>query len=468
MDDNMQHIQFDNKLRLTDLNADCLAELFKYLNISDLTLLSTANLTNHNNLDQAFTVNTDAASHPYERCIRDRFLQLNYSDDNITNNPDCVLFEKTVFRYFGSLISSVQIYYDRNYQRHSARIEQVIMEYGLALSEIGLINADVSAFENISEPFVHVTKLKFEDSWLGPTFFELFKWFPNLQSLSLHWVQMSDDRFIKQVIPNLMELSLKNKFLCQCGRMNRYALAENVLDYAISNLNLKSFLALMPNLKRLSLCHDRDDVIFEPDMQPNHFVIQINFDLLFFVASSLLQLCYLKLNIREMLFLHLPRYPIKFNELKTLIVETSDTNQLTQLPIASDALNHLEIIVDSFIDDNRILSEFVGRFESMEYLSIGHHPIDLEDDDLDKVIHNLMKLKVLQIASHKYKFADDLCFVVKRFDRVQTVRISCIEIASTDKAEFLESINENYFLKSKNWRGSIVSNIFEFERKMLM
>ncbi|XP_037048912.1 uncharacterized protein LOC119083331 [Bradysia coprophila] len=469
MDDNKHRIQCQNKklsipLRLSNLNVNCLNELFQYLNISDLILLSMANLTNHKNLDRAFTAETKVTTHPYEACIRDRFLQLDYSNNNVTNNPDCILFEKIVFHYFGTLISKVRLYYDINYQRCNANIEQVVMEYGSALSEIGLINADISAFENISEPFQNVTKLKFDNGWLGPTFIELSKWFPNLKCLSLNETQLSDVRFIRQENPNLIELSLKNKCLCECSRMNPNVLADNVLHYTIGNLNLKQILALVPNLKRLSLCHDKENTIFEQDRKPYHFLIQIDFDLLLFITNSLMQLCYLKLNIIELSLFRIPTCQVAFNELKTLVIETSNTNQLTQLNITADELNHLEIIVHSFIQDVKLLANFVVRFERIEYLSIGHHPVDLKDDDFIHMINSLMKLKALQIALYKNKFTDDLVYIIEKFNRLHTVLVSCIEVAPTDRELFLEFVNENNMLKRKNWSGSCIFGGFEFKK----
>lgn len=452
-------------LRLIDLSADCLNKLFKHLDISDLVILAKANLANHEDLDQAFTAETNATTHPYEACIRDRFLQLGY-DDCVTNNPNCVAFERTVFRYFGTLISRARLYYDPDYERHNAMIEQVIIEYGSELSEIGLINADMSAFEAIMKPFEKVTKLIFEDGWLGRSFLEIQKWFPNLESLILNNTKISDRRFIKQEHPNLIEFSMKNKYLCRCYRMNRSVFANNILDNVMSNFHLNFFLNLNPQVKYLALFHDRDDAVFELDIEPHQFLIQINFDLLKLIANTLPQLCYLKLNIQEMRLLHLPTYLTRFSSsLKTLIVEISQTNQLTQLNLVSDELNRLEISVNVLIQDYELLAEFVGRFKSIEHLSIGFQPIPLDDDYLVHMIKGLTNLKVLEISLYKNHFLNDLCYIIKKFDRLHTVRICyCIEIAPEARESFLNFINENYFIKNKNWRGSCIFNVFEFKR----
>lgn len=170
-------------LRLTDLKANCLNKLMKHLDINDLVILAIANLANHEHLDEAYTTETSATTHPLEASIRDRFLDLGYTDC-ITNNPDCIRFEETVFRYFGTLIPRARLYYDPSYQRHNAKIERVVIDYGSDLTEMELINADMCAFEAVMKPFRKVTKLEFEDGWLGRSFFELHRWFPNPDSLN--------------------------------------------------------------------------------------------------------------------------------------------------------------------------------------------------------------------------------------------------------------------------------------------
>lgn len=458
--------------RLIDLNMKCLHNVLQHLDISDLVILATANLTNHKDLDQAFTMETSAKAHPFEASIRDRFLQLGYTDC-VTNNPDCITFEKTVFRYFGTLISGAGIYYDPTYHRHNAKIEEVISKYGSTLTEIRLINADVSAFEDIRIPFYNVTELKFEDGWLGQTFCELHKWFPNLKSLTLIYTKICDRSFfVKQEHPNLIVLSVRNKYLCQCYRMNRNALADNVLHYVLSNFHLKRFLNTNPQLRYLTLYHDREDSIYEESMrlQPHEFLIQINFHLLEYIANTLPQLCYLKLNIQEMrsfrfndvatTMTHLTTYPT----LETLVIETSQLNQLTQLNIVSGKLIHLEITVYSPIQDYELLYGFVSRFNNIESLSIGLHPVTVDDDAFVCMVKCLVNLKILQLALYKYNFTDCLFFIVKKFDRLHTVRIHCIGIESMDTESFVNSVNENFFFKFKNWRGTCISEGFEFNK----
>lgn len=449
--------------KLCELDEICLSEIFKHLDISDLVVLTVANLTDHKNLDQAFTVQTSPTTHPYETSIRNRFLQLGYTDC-ITNNPDCILFEKTVFRYFGSLLSAVRLYYDHNYQRHNAKIEQVITDYGKMLSGMELINADTSAFESIKEPFVNLANLKFEGGRLGKTFLELSKWFPNLMSLTLNGTKISAEQFFKQEHPKLVELSVKNNNLCRCNRSDRNVFGDDGLEFSVNNLQLKRFLDLNGQLNSLTLYHDAEDAIFERNMQPYQFLIQINFDLLRFIANTLLRLYFLKLNITKMLSMYIPPYQTTFLRLRTLIVEASNTNQLTQLNIVSTELHHLEMTIHSPIDNYKALAAFVRGFKNIEYLSIGHHPVTLHDENFVRMIKDLHSLRILRISLYKFNFSGELCYIIQNFDHLLTIKISCMEIASTDRQSFVDYVNGNFILKNSNWTGVCIDNEFEFKK----
>lgn len=454
-----------NPLRLINLDVNCLREIFKYLDTSDIVILTKANLTGNENLDKIFVPQQNTTIHPYEACIQNRFLQLGYNDC-ITNNPHCVSFERRVFRYFGKLLSEVRLYFDPNFQRYNAHIEQVILDYGhgQSLVTMELINADTCAFDNIKKPFHNVTTLKFVNGWVGTKCLELCKWFPNLRSLTLNGTKICNGRFMKQELSNLIELSVRNKHLCRCYRMNLNMFSNNILDYVVSNLQLKRFLHLNSQLRYLTLFHDPEDAIFEQNKQPNHFLIQINCDLLKFIANNLLKLNFLRLNITEIRPLHVPTYLTAFLQLKTLVVEVSDIKQLSQVNITTNELHGLGLTIHTPFTDYKVLCTFVSRFKTIESLSIDHHPLDLQDKDLVYLMENLTNLKTLRIALYEDKFSHDLFYIINKFDRLNAVRIHCFFDDRTNKQTFLKFVNESIILKSRNWRGSWIGNECVFRK----
>lgn len=199
--------------------------------------------------------------------------------------------------------------------------------------------------------------------------------------------------------------------------------------------------------------------------QPHKFLIQINFDLLKFIANTLTQLCYLKLNVQSVRLLHTPTFLTQFtSSLKTLIVETAEVNQIIQLNFWCDELVCLEITVHVPIQDYKLFSEFVCRFKSIKSLSIGFHPVTLDDDFFVRMMKSLANLQTLAISSYKNQFLNDLCFIINTFDRIHTVRIDCFDVAPDDRDAFINSINGNYFLNNNNWKGSCVLNEFELKK----
>lgn len=447
---------YRSNMQLTDLSADCLNKLLKYLDLKDVTALAVANLTDCDDLETVFTNETNAKIHPYEATIRDWFAKYQYNEnDAISNNPTCFELNNAFLRLFRSLISIIWLCYDTKYYRHSAKMEQIIIKYGTTyLIEIIFINADMSAFEEIEKPFIHVKTLKFEDGYLSKTFCDLGTWFPRLESLTLNQTQVFDPKFIEHSFPYLKKLSVRNKHVFRHDRMNRTAVDDDFLDYFLSNKNLIKFMELNSRLENLILFHDRTEGFFKRGLRSDEFLIQINPELLRAIATNLPRLSYLELDIKE-IGLDFAKELINFDlHLKLLVVETLRVSQLSQLNIMSDKLVNLNLTIHLRSRNYDVLSQFVARFQNIEFLSI-NWPIDVYNQDFIKMFKKLTNLKHLQIELDKNIFANHLTHVMSHIDHLKTLTIKCAEIPKRDQQSFLDVINKNDFLRRNNWDGSL-------------
>lgn len=447
---------YRSNMKLTDLSADCLNKLFNYLNFKDMKALAVANLTDCDDLERAFFKETNAKIYPYEAAIRDWFMKYEYNEnDAITNNPDYFELNNAFLRLFRSLIANIWLCYDTKYHRHNAKMEQIIIKYGATyLNEIIFINADMSAFEDIEKPFVHVKTLKFEDGYLSKTFCDLGKWFPRLESLTLNQTQIFDPTFIEHPFPYLKNLSVKNKHIFRHDHLNRTSVDDDFLNYFLSNKNLKKFIELNARLENLVLFHDRTEGFFKKGLRSDEFLIQINSELLKAIATNLPRLHYLELDIKE-IGLDFAKELINFNlNLKTLVVETLRVSQLTQLNIMSDKLVNLNLTIHLRSRNYDVLSQFVERFANIEYLTITWS-IDIFNQDFIKMIKKSTTLKHLQIELDKNIFANHLSHVVSQFDHLKTLTVKCVDIPMRDRQSFLDVINKNDYLQRNNWNCSL-------------
>lgn len=459
---------YKSNMKLTDLDADCLNKLLKYLNLKDIIALAVANLTDCEDLERVFATETNAKTHPYEAAIRDWFVKYKYNeDDAITNNPKYFERSNAFLCLFRPLIPNIWLYYDTKYHRHNAKMEQIIIKYGSTfLNEIIFINADMSAFEDIEKPFVNVKTLKFEDGYLSKTFCELGKWFPRLESLTLNQTQIFDPKFIEHSFPYLKSLSVKNKHIFRHGRMNR-SFDEDVLDYFLSNQNLKRFIELNSRLESLVLFHDRTEGFHKRGLRSDEFLIQINSELLKVIASNLPRLKYLELDIKE-IGLDFATELVNFNlNLNLLVVETLRVSQLTKLNIMSDKLVNLNLTIHLRSRNYDVLAQFVARFVNIESLTI-NWPIDVYNQDFIKMVKKLNNLKYFQIELDKNIFANHLSHVISQFDHLKTLTVKCAEIPTRDQKSFLDAINKNDYLKRNNWKGSVTAfSHFLFKKKVI-
>lgn len=450
---------------LMDLNADCLNEIFKYLNSMDIITLADANLTSRTDIAQAFTPNTSARTHPYEATIRDHFLKNLYHDFvYISNDPRHVDGFEKVLQYFGTLVPEILLHYETRHHRRYAKMEQLICHYATSLTEMSLINADMSAFEDINKPFETMKHLKFEGGWLSQKFCELGKWFPNLVSLMLIGAQIANPKCIEMPFPNLRILMLRNKHICRYDRVNRNQLVEDPLDFALSSTNVERFIMQNPQLENLTIYHDDAEAARDTTNRPSECVIQLNSRLLDAIALNLPKLNYLKINIEDIREFDYDTEVIQFRYLKTLIVEAKQINQLHQIMNAmSNRLSHLTITLNRNYE-YQVLCQFIIRFKYIDSLLIQHRAIDVKNAHFADLMTKLIDLSSLQITLQKDNIKDSVCFIMEKCNKLYTLTIRCTEIEKEDQAAFIKDIDPLLRIGIKKWTVETDCSDFIFTR----
>ncbi|KAJ6643572.1 hypothetical protein Bhyg_08535, partial [Pseudolycoriella hygida] len=321
-----------------DLNQECLTKIFENLTFEEFINLASANLLNSKVLYEVFRDN-NKLPHPYEEAIKEHFKQFDYAN-LIHNTPASIQYEREVFGMFGSLISKVGLYYDHRNYRYNGALDKIILDYGMNLEEIGLYNADANTFDTIQRRFVNVTDLVFEDGFVGRTFLNLKKWFPNLLTLTMIDAKIWDCSFFQQKLRYLVKFSMKNpSCFCFCCSKFSNVLSDPSLHMA-TNDHLKQFLRANPQIQHLTISHDKEDVIYSEAGQ--ELSMRINSDLLQFIENHLKLLRYLNVDITLSRKRFVPPVELTtFRNLETLIIKASQPKHLAKLNIEAQKLNNL-------------------------------------------------------------------------------------------------------------------------------
>lgn len=447
---------------LTDLNADCLLQIFKHLDFWDLLKLAEANLTDRS--DNVFRPETNARTDPYQSSIRDAFS----ADRRLVHHNQLICsidrhefeFDEKVLRYFGSLISKVRLAYYPDQYRYSASIERVVLKNcQKTLVELNLCTPDQHAFDDINEPFSCVTTLSIADGCLSDCLSDFNKWFPTLESLTLGKTKIIDPGCLHKRFANLKRLTLHNRQPCRCSRdlWDNCGWDDTDLMFSVSNEDLKECIKMNPQLEYLNICHDDSSDDDEPDLCS----IQINSKLLKFLNVKIPTLRNLHLNLRKSRLRYVPRNAtINFENLMDLTVEADRIDQLHQLGrMMSDHLVNLSLCVRNPID-YQLLHEFViNRFKNIEFLCIECSPIDVRNQHFINMLKNLDHLQTLYIplsGVDTVSFSEALFHCINEVSQIRVFKIRSTSFTTyeTQHNETLNKVLESDLMKNK-WKGKL-------------
>lgn len=183
------------KMKITDLNDDCLYEIFKDFDIIDLASVAEANKR-------------------FEFSARDVFQRKHAKDEIIVSNAPDPLTKShlsiMLLKHFGDLIEKLIVDYNNNYRRYDRQLEKAIVEYCCrTLIEITVNDVGRHAFSN--DCFTSVKKVQINGGFGASLVRKLNVIFPTASSLELVKMELAshqDTACLSQHFPSLRHLGI--------------------------------------------------------------------------------------------------------------------------------------------------------------------------------------------------------------------------------------------------------------------
>lgn len=223
-------------LQLIDINDHCLWHTFEFLDdLVDLVKIAEAH--------ERFI---PAAVFEFRRRYRKRkelIVNLGSMHYRPIDCCECPVDEnmEPFFRHFGHLITNALINFMGRRQKQSHEIGTLLQDFCAdTIVELDLACLDSDDFQSIDKPFTKLEKLTFIDSTMGQKLSQMNIWFPQIQSLELIYVKLSQPELFEVNLPHLKHLEIYNR----------------QSDMPIQTIS--EMLRANPQLKSLSLCCDYD------------------------------------------------------------------------------------------------------------------------------------------------------------------------------------------------------------------
>ncbi|XP_055306318.1 uncharacterized protein LOC129570652 [Sitodiplosis mosellana] len=219
----------EKQQKLTDVNTDCLEQIFKRLSLTDLLNVADSNQQLKPAVDLAFR------SQFGKRSIKiDMERKIVGFSEKVTDSLTAEIpwsFRFKLLRCFGHLIAKLKITYVREPSqedsKRAAHIDRYVNEYcAKSLVEIEFNFCQASTLDNLKKPFSTVETLCFVDCRLERKLSELNKWFPKVRCLELLCVKEILDCDETAVhFPDLEHLTLillfnEKKYFLELLRLN--------------------------------------------------------------------------------------------------------------------------------------------------------------------------------------------------------------------------------------------------------
>lgn len=174
-------------LQLTDINNDCLRRIFEYLEVVDLVNVAEAD-------DNFIPVAADVILRRIRR-------------------PNGISIRADVFAAFLTHFGHFAFYMTIEFGNMQNLELQECLETYCRKSLRGLIakHMNENHFESIQKPFVQLKNLQIVESTLGRKMSQMSLWFPNLVSLTLSDVNLTQPKFMEVNLPQLEHLAIDDK-----------------------------------------------------------------------------------------------------------------------------------------------------------------------------------------------------------------------------------------------------------------
>lgn len=371
----------DKKIKITDLNIDCLEEIFKYLDLSNLL-----NVANSNKWLKI------AASFVFRRNYGKKRVTViqPYGYEGIPLRVYCknvivrATFSLRFLRYFGCIVSKLEIILDNISQKQVYKICFYINEYCTeSLIELEILGFGINniIFRNIQKPFVNIEMVSFRWCHLEKNLIQFNKWFPKMRHLELNKNKIDEEKCIEMHFPNLRYLS--------------YHPARNDKEYFAPNFG--NIIRLNPNIRILHL-FDWSEKLFQS------------------INKYLPQLEELTINT---LLVHEPYYvtgQVHFKSLK--IFDHNFSELLLKINFSFDQLE--EFHAEGIRSDN--LLTFVRKYLTIKKLELCYTYGDFKENVI-QVAKALSLLYELQLYLCDEFSVDEVIRIVNIFKQVEKLHL---------------------------------------------
>lgn len=191
-----------NGLQLVDMNNDCLEVIFEHFHVNDLVNVAEC--------DERFY---SAAESVFSRRYRNVEMHLNFGEHDCLCPLNRLEIKKgiavSLFRRFGHFVTDLLINFSA---QHEIDIENSLFEHcSDTLTKLQLIWCCGNNFETLIEPFGKIEELRITRSLLGPKISQLNHYFPNLVSLKLCHIELSQPKLLEVHFSQLKQLEIQNR-----------------------------------------------------------------------------------------------------------------------------------------------------------------------------------------------------------------------------------------------------------------
>lgn len=361
-------------LQLSDLNYDCLIEIFKYLSAKDLV-----NIVDYNNHFQT------AALFIFKTKFRNQLITVT---NEFNPNDETEPWSLKLLTIFGEEIKKLRMVYHDDYHRFNLTIENAIISMcHKSLLEIEFMNPDRPTMFGIEEPFEKIQSVSFNGGSVCGILSDFGKWFPNAHTLKLLRQNdlKYDDKIDLKHYPALRHLEVQK-------RTENYDISDSVSSMIVK---------LNPQLK--GLCHDIHISFYDYDSYDTYddgFDGVHLEDILFDLKIPNLESLHLVLGDEARINGSDSSRGLRFKKLKELTIEFDDSKQLKDVCIASYKLETLNLS-GSYLQHNCL--KFINENKNLTSIKIvGEWMLS---DPIAKLINSfasLPKLKEVQFPCNSY------------------------------------------------------------------
>lgn len=227
-------------LQLSDLNDDCLVEIFKYCTIDDLI-----------NIVDYDTYFIDAARSVFRKkfaknCIR---VTTEFDIDYKT-----ATWSEKILKFFGCEIMKLSVNYNKGFHRFDEAMDKaILLQCRKSLLEIELTNPERFTMYGIEEPFQNVKVVSLVDGSFSKFITDFDKFFPAAHTLKLKNLKSEDYR-------GKMKKNIKNYPVLKHFEIQRMG-----NQYEIEDPISKAIIKMNPQLKSLSNVIDIEQLEIDED-----------------------------------------------------------------------------------------------------------------------------------------------------------------------------------------------------------